>query len=177
MVTVLLLAGEALRSRPQPDGGLRRMSRCVTVTALVRVRILLRDARNRPVAGARVMVAPTKDVMRTEEDVESIRRAIEFRLAQGERAWTCAIGKTGQDGAVELEFTRLTESDDPLFDDEQDSARKPFVFGAYVRVDARSCGTVLQELGDGRSIHYRRITTPTGRLPVAEAEFVVHCNE
>ena len=117
-------------------------------------------------------MAGLTDFMRTDEDVASMRAAIEFRLANGTGAWKFAVGKTDQLGIAELEYTRLDEADDPLFDGGAQGAAEDFPFGASVRIDSETYGTVFRELVGAKNVRYRR----ENMRHVAEAEFVVRCD-
>ena len=169
----------SLRPRVAPHPGTAREERPIrgrphvrgTVEVLVRVRIRVLGANEGPVSGARV-IAGLREFLTTDEDVASMRAAIEVRLANGTGAWKFASGTTDPRGIVELEYTRFADAGNPFFGEGAQDAAAEFPFGASVRIDSEEYGTVFRELVDPKNVRYRRGNTG----PDAEAEFVIRCD-
>jgi hypothetical protein len=144
-----------------------------TVFVFAKASIHVVDGQENPVAGARVVAAPTIEVMKTEEWVEQLRDSIKFFKAQGYGAWKFAIGTTDSKGVVELEYLAMTDLGDPLFGDGKTTTEGDFAFPTRLRIDSNIHGAVFQELRAGTNVRYRRNRAPGEPWGFAEATFVI----
>lgn len=173
---VALLAALSLRSDGRSEPGRRRPVIRASVLVHVRARIQLRCDAATSVAGAQVVLSPSKDSLESRKEVDRIRARIAFDSENKVALRRVAMGETRADGLVELEYTTLTDADDPLFAVDGGVRSGRFPFPTYVRVDFRPHGTMIRELSSSR--RYRCVVKETEsdlRYEV-DAEFVVTCD-
>lgn len=153
----------------------RRGTSHTTVEVIVRANILIVDRSGAPVPGARVVAAPGTSLLISEERIESLRAAIEFRRAQGELAWKCGFGITDSSGTAQVQFTRLIDGE-WLSQSSRAGAAEcgEFPFSSAVRVDKDSRSRIVEDLGPPQSVRHFALETPSGFCRVTEARFVVN---
>lgn len=163
----------AVGDSPAGDASRGRRTRG-TVGVLTRVQIRLVNAHDAPIADARVLLCPSGEVFNTSEELEHIQECIEARRERN-IVWFYAMGKTDASGSLVLEYTRLDDSDDPLFETEGSTSGTSFPFGGTVRIDAPSCGTIFRELEGAKNIRFQQHDSGPPPRRIAEAEFVIRC--
>lgn len=173
---IALLAALSLRSDQRSEPGRRRPVIRASVLVHVRARIQLRCDAAANVAGAQVVLSPHMESLEFRKGVDQIRRRIKFDSENKVALRQVAIGESSAEGLVELEYTTLTDADDPLFAVDGGVHSGRFPFPTCVRVDFRPLGTIFRQLSSSR--RYRCVVKETEshlRYEV-DAEFVVTCD-